>query len=398
MARRAAHGAARERSGLVGALARHPAAIAGTVVGLAAAGTAVGVAASKIAARRVREGELAPVADRLPAEELRELDPLGAEAREPDRTALVQASDGVLLSVEEIGPANAPLTVVFVHGYTLSMASWTFQRRTLAAELATANGHRPDARLVFYDQRGHGSSARGAAEHSTIEQLARDLAAVIETRVPKGPVVLVGHSMGGMTIMGLASLHPEWFGSKIAAVALISTSSGNLADLTFGMPELLTRVRAAVFPVAAWTMRRRPHLAERTRRLAADLVSSITRSLSFASADVDPALGRYVDAMIAGTPVDVIAEFYPALAGLDETGSLEPLRRVPVLVMTGEHDRMIPKEHSELIVERLGHAEHVVLPDAGHLVLLEKPDEVSAALTALLRRVAAEQRSAAKRA
>ena len=62
-------------------------------------------------------------------------------------------------------------------------------------------------------------------------------------------------------------------------------------------------------------MRRRPRFAERTRRLAADLVSTATRSLSFASTDVDPALAHYVDAMIAGTPVDVIAEFYPALAG-----------------------------------------------------------------------------------
>ena len=111
-------------------------------------------------------------------------------------------------AVEEIGPPDAPLTVVFVHGYTLSMASWTFQRRTLAAELATANGHRPDARLVFYDQRGHGASGRGDADHSTIEQLARDLEAVLESRVPRGPVVLVGHSMGGMTIMGLAALRP----------------------------------------------------------------------------------------------------------------------------------------------------------------------------------------------
>jgi pimeloyl-ACP methyl ester carboxylesterase len=274
------------------------------------------------------------------------------------------------------------------------MASWAFQRRTLAAELATANGHRPDARLVFYDQRGHGSSGRGKPEHSTIEQLGNDLGTVLETRVPSGPVVLVGHSMGGMTIMGLAALRPQLFGPKIVAAALISTSSGQLADLTFGLPELLTRVRAAVFPVAAWTMRHRPGFAERTRRLAADVVSVVTRSLSFASTDVDPALSHYVDAMIAGTPVDVIAEFYPALAGLDETGSLEPLRRIPTLVLTGDKDKMIPMEHSELIVERLGWpeeslAEFVVVPDAGHLVLLEKPAEVTEALTALLRRVGA---------
>jgi pimeloyl-ACP methyl ester carboxylesterase len=366
--------------------------VVGAVVGLAAAGTAVGVAVTRIAGRRVRAAELGPAGDvaaAMAAAELREDDPLGAASRTADRTALVQADDGVLLAVEEVGPRDAPLTVVFVHGYTLSMASWTFQRRSLASELATANGHRPDARLVFYDQRGHGASGRGKAERSTIQQLARDLATVLERRVPDGPVVLVGHSMGGMTIMGLAALRPELFGSKISAVALLATSSGQLADLNFGLPELLTRVRAAVFPVAAWTMRHRPAFAERTRRLAADVVSAVTRSLSFASADVDPALVHYVDSMIAGTPVDVIAEFYPALAGLDETGSLEPLRRVPTLVLTGDKDKMIPMEHSELLLERLPDAAYVVVPDAGHLVMLEKPDEVTEALTALLRRVGA---------
>jgi pimeloyl-ACP methyl ester carboxylesterase len=196
--------------------------------------------------------------------------------------------------------------------------------------------------------------------------------------------------MGGMTIMGLAALRPELFGTRVVGAALVSTSSGNLADLSFGLPEMLTRVRAAVLPVAAWTMRRRPAFAERTRRLAADLVSVATWSLSFASTDVDPALGRYVDAMIAGTPVDVIAEFYPALAGLDETGSLEPLRGIPTLVLTGDKDRMIPKEHSDLLAKHLPDAEYVVVPEAGHLVLLEKPDEVNEALTRLLRRVAAE--------
>ena len=371
----------------------HTAGVVGTVIGLAAAGTAAGVAVSRVAARRVRAAELSG-GKRLADARLREDDPLGGASRAADRTALVQADDGVLLSVEEIGPRDAPLSVVFVHGYTLSMASWAFQRRTLAAELATANGHRPDARLVFYDQRGHGSSGRGAPEHATIEQLARDLEAVLEARAPRGPVVLVGHSMGGMTVMGLAALRPELFGSRVVAAALISTSSGQLADLSFGLPGLLTRVRAAVFPVAAWTMRQRPALAERTRRVAADLVSTVTRSLSFASADVDPALGHYVDAMIAGTPVDVIAEFYPALAGMDHTGSLEPLRAVPTLVLTGDADKLIPKEHSDRIVERLPDSQYVVVPDAGHMVLLEKPAEVTAALSRLLRRVAADARAA----
>jgi pimeloyl-ACP methyl ester carboxylesterase len=376
----------------------------GAAVGLAAAGTAVGVAVARTATSRVRANQLAgqagdadgrAVAD-VPVRELREEDPLGAASRTPDRTALVQADDGVLLAVEEIGPPDAPLTVVFVHGYALSMASWTFQRRDLAAELATANGHRPDARLVFFDQRGHGASGRGDAAHATIDQLAADLEAVLRTRVPRGPVVLVGHSMGGMTVLSLAQRCPELFGTRVAGVALVSTSSGGLDDLDFGLPRLLTRLRTAVLPLAAYAMRRRPGFAERTRRLAQDVVSAATWALSFSSTDVDPALGRYVDAMIAGTPVDVIAEFYPAIAGLDASGALDPLLRVPTLVLTGDADKMIPKAHSERIVEQLGQAgdgrvRFLVVPGAGHLVLLERPDEVTAALSALLRQVVSEQ-------
>jgi pimeloyl-ACP methyl ester carboxylesterase len=364
--------------------------IVGAVVALAAGGAAIGVHVAKTAARRVQAGGYGPAGSTRPAAQLRADDPLGTASHPADRTALVIADDGVLLSVDEIGPADAPLTVVFVHGYSLSMASWAFQRRALATELATANGHRPDARLVFYDQRGHGTSARGDAERSTMEQLGNDLAAVLAARVPRGPIVLVGHSMGGMTVMALAAVHPELFGDRIVGVGLLSTSSGNLADLDFGLPELLTRVRGAVLPVAAWTMRRRPLLAERTRRIAADLVSAVTRSLSFAS-DVDPALARYVDAMIAGTPVEVIAEFYPAVAGLDQTAALGPLRRVPTLVLTGEHDKLIPKEHSDTLVELLRRdgdelVEYVVVPEAGHMVPLEKPDDVTRALVRLIRR------------
>jgi len=373
----------------------------GAAVGLTAAGTAVGVAVTRSATTRVRANQLAgqagddgrAVAD-VPARELRQQDPLGIASRPADTTVLVAADDGVLLSVEEIGPLDAPLTVVFAHGYALSMASWTFQRRDLAARISSANGHRPTARLVFFDQRGHGGSGRGDAEHATIDQLAADLEAVLDVRAPRGPVVLVGHSMGGMTVLALAQRRPELFGTRVAGVALISTSSGNLADLDFGLPQLLTRLRAAVLPVAAWTMRRRPAFAEHTRRLARGIVSAVTWSLSFSSTDVDPALGRYVDAMIAGTPVDVIAEFYPAIAGMDARGAIEPLRRVPTLVLTGDADKMIPMEHSRQLVEELertghGTTDFVVVPGAGHLVLLEKPDQVTAALSELIREVAA---------
>ncbi|SDN62540.1 Pimeloyl-ACP methyl ester carboxylesterase [Klenkia soli] len=378
--------------------------LVGGLLGLAAAGTAVGVAATRAASSRVRAERVGPVPGALPlpqgeatdrpAAVQRADDPLGAGSRSADRTELVHATDGVLLHVEEVGPEDAPLTVVFVHGYSLSMASWTFQRRDLGRSLATGNGHAPQARLVFYDQRGHGASARGDADRSTIDQLADDLVSVLDARVPRGPVVLVGHSMGGMTLLQLAARRPELFGTRVVGAALVSTSAGGLDDLDLGLPGVVTRLRAAVFPVAGYVMRHRPGWAEFVRRAAADVVSWATKALSFAGDDVDPRLVDYVDAMIGGTPVEVIAEFYPALVGLDASAALEPLAAIPVLVLTGDADKLIPQGHSDRIVAALTAAgardvRYRVVPDSGHLVLLEHPDEVTAAITDLVRRVAA---------
>ena len=75
--------------------------------------------------------------------------------------------------------------------------------------------------MVFWDQRSHGRSGRSDLTHATIDQLGDDLLAVLEaTTAPGRPVVLVGHSMGGMTIMALADRHPELFGDRVVGVAL----------------------------------------------------------------------------------------------------------------------------------------------------------------------------------
>ena len=106
------------------------------------------------------------------------------------------------------GSADAPVTVVFVHGYCLRMESWHFQRRQLERRWGAA------VRMVFYDQRGHGRSGTPSVASCTIGQLGRDLDAVLRSVAPDGPVVLVGHSMGGMTILALARQRPELFGSN----------------------------------------------------------------------------------------------------------------------------------------------------------------------------------------
>jgi len=341
--------------------------VLGGLAGVVTAGVAIGLAVERYAVGRTR---LRP--DPAAGE------PLG-ELAGTSRTVL--AGDGVPLHVEEVG--NGPVALIFVHGYVLDRRCWHYQWRDL----------RDAGRLVAFDQRSHGRSGRGSRESASIDQLGRDLLAVLDAAAPDRPVVLVGHSMGGMAIMALADQRPELFGTQVVGVALISTSTGNLADVTLGLPAMVSRLLRSVTPVAVKVVERRADLVERGRRVGSDLAFLLTRWYSFGSG-VSPAQVAFVERMIAGTPVDVMTEFLPALLEHDKSAALEPLRGVPTLVLTGQRDKQTPEGHSRDIAATLPEAELVVVPDAGHLVMLERPDEVNRHLRELVRRAGSPLRRA----
>ncbi|MBA3339999.1 MAG: alpha/beta hydrolase [Geodermatophilaceae bacterium] len=345
--------------------------VGGAAVGLVAVGATATVLARRFAAFRRRDAEADTVFGRRH-------DPNADGVRVDE----VSTDDGLPLQVEQIGPDEASLTVVFSHGYTLTSDSWYYQR----AELAPLTGR--SLRLLFYDQRGHGESPWGDPELATIDQIADDLARILTERVPTGRIVLVGHSMGGMAIMGLAERRPELFGPRIVGVALLSTSTGNLASVGFGLPQAITGLSTAVLPLIAKLARQRPQVAERTRRLGKDIAFLATKRMTFSGREVTPGLASYVDRMIASTPADVIGAFFPALAGLDKSGVLGPLENVATLILCGDADRTTPKAHSELLAEQLPGSELVIINDSGHLAQMERPDIVNEHLRAFLRRCA----------
>src|SRR2546422_299697 len=90
--------------------------------------------------------------------------------------------------------------------------------------------------MVFYDQRSHGRSGRSPKENVSIDQLGRDLYGILREFAPTGPVILIGHSMGGMSIMALAEQHPELFGDQVIGVGLCSTSAGGLDQVPIALP------------------------------------------------------------------------------------------------------------------------------------------------------------------
>lgn len=226
--------------------------------------------------------------------------------------------------------APAPVTVVFSHGYCLNQDSWHFQRAAL----------RGVVRTVHWDQRSHGRSGRGVAQSTdgtpvTIDQLGRDLKAVIDAAAPEGSVVLVGHSMGGMTVMALADQYPELIRDRVVAVALVGTSSGRLGEVNFGLPVAGVNAVRRVLPGVLKALGQQAALVERGRRATADLFAGIIKRYSFASRDVDPAIARFAERMIEGTPIDVVAEFYPAFTDHDKTEALARFADMPVLVLAG---------------------------------------------------------------
>jgi pimeloyl-ACP methyl ester carboxylesterase len=351
------------------------ASIAAGVAGAAALG---GITAQRRAVKRYREAALHAAAaagdDRY--------DSLVA-----DRSYSVVAEDGTVLYVEEVGPRDADLTVVFSHGWMLRSGAWHYQRLGLAGP-GFGEPPGPVPRLVFFDQRSHGRSTRAAAGHSTTDDLASDLASVIRTAVPDGPLVVVAHSMGGMGLLTLAGRDPELIADRLSGAALVSTASTQLAQ-----PEVSRLVTGStpVLRMLSNVASRYPTMFERGRAGSKDAVWLLTRALGFARNDVPPALVDYLDEMISDTPVEVIADFTPTLLGFDETASLPALAGIPVMVICGAADRVTPVARSRTIADSLPESQFVIVPEAGHMAMMESPAVVNEALRGLLRTVAARE-------
>ncbi|MET9018698.1 alpha/beta hydrolase [Actinopolymorpha sp. NPDC004070] len=348
--------------------------VLGAATGMLAAGAAAGIALERYVVGRRRTAGL------------RDDGPLGTRRGDP---TIVKTTDGLELyaEVDEPSPRVAdPLTVVFCHGYALNLDCWHFQRAALVGE----------ARLVFYDQRSHGRSGRSPSNLCNVDQLGKDLAEVLTALAPEGPIMLVGHSMGGMSVLALADQHPEIFAERVVGVALLASSAGGLDSVTLGVPGPVGRLVHRLTPAAVAAISRAPGLIERGRKAGSDVAYFLTKHYSFGS-KVSRARVEFVAEMLAGTPIEVVADFYPGFATHDKYHALEALHGVETLVMGGREDLITPVEHSREIAERHPAAEYVELSDSGHMFLIEHPDVVNAALLDLLGRAAAAAGSMTRR-
>ncbi len=288
--------------------------------------------------------------------------------------------DGARLNVEQYGPdgdktdgdtASDGDIVVMVHGWTCNIAYWYPQINHLAST----------REVVAYDQRGHGSSDLGRAR-PTIAMLGQDLDAVLSEVVPEGRrAVLVGHSMGGMTIMSWAAQHPEKVGSLVSEVVLTSTAAKAVMQNHLLIPVDLPRYTKPFEATVGKLVTSAPVPLPRTNR-GSWLSHYIALGPNARKAHVD-----FVDKMIMACPPRSRAGWGSAMGKLDVTAGLEALT-VPTTVVVGTDDRLTPPVHAEQmadVLRRNGNLRDLVILDGvGHMSSIEADVRYNKLLDAVL--------------
>ena len=329
--------------------------------GLTAVGTAAGVSVARSLRRHVSADD--PYEDE------------DFELLDADRSCVVTTPDGVDLAVREVGPADARLTVVFAHGFCLRMGAFYFQRLRLAEQWGR------QVRMVFYDQRGHGQSAEASPDSYTVTQLGRDLDTVLAVMAPRGPVVLVGHSMGGMTVLSHARQFPHRYPTRVVGAAIIASAAEGVSRSPLG--EIL---KNPALEAARFAVRHAPKTVHRTRGAAKSVIAPILRAASYGDEKISPSVVAFSEKMMHDTPITTLVEFLHALEVHDESPALPTLAKVPTLIACGDRDLLTSTEHSQSLAAALPKSELVIVGGAGHLVQLEQPEVIDDALVRLVER------------
>jgi pimeloyl-ACP methyl ester carboxylesterase len=217
--------------------------------------------------------------------------------------------------------------------------------------------------------------------------LGDSLKAVLDETTAEGPIVLVGHSMGGMTILALAERYPEFFAERIAGVVLVSTSAGRMVTGGAGLPELISRVGRPLLPLVNGATKLTGRMIDHARQASSNIAWLLTRRYGFGNDSPSPALVSYVEQMNSRTQTETVARYLRTLYTHSRYPALEVLRATPVLLVCGDSDPITPASHSEQMRDHLPDAELVVVPGSGHMVLMEHYEAVNEALVEFLEKL-----------
>lgn len=267
-----------------------------------------------------------------------------------DESWTLPSHDGGTIKV--VARGSGP-TIVLMHGITLSLRSWVLQLDALP-ELGF--------RVVAFDHRGHGESVTGESGHS-LENLAADVATVLE-QLDLRDVLLVGHSMGGVAVEAFALEHPDIAHARVRGLVLLSTLARAPLMGTAMMRKLVGTLSRQAPGLGIFM--HPPNLGFLLARLGY-------------GRDPLPSHVELNRQMILECDPETVHLALAALLELDLVDDIAAID-LPTLVITGSADLIAPPAESRRIAQRIPGARLETLRGGGHMLMLERADEINALL------------------
>jgi len=241
--------------------------------------------------------------------------------------------------------------VVFLNGIMMTVASWRPQIAALRSRY----------HCVLHDMRGQLKSDKPS--EISLEDHVEDLRALLD-HLTIDRCHLVGTSYGGEVGLLFALAHPERVQS-LAVISAVSEFGPRLRQQTEVWASIARTCPEQLYDVSVPDNYSRPFLEAHP-----ELVEAGRKRLASYPADFFPAFARLVDAFLT----------------LDITKQLPDIV-CPTLVLCGSEDTLKPVAYSKLLDERIPETTFLTIPDAGHAVVVERPDAVNTALLGFLARV-----------
>lgn len=251
-------------------------------------------------------------------------------------------ADGVRLYYELYGPADGAV-LVLSNGIFATTASWAYQKAALARRF----------RLLLYDCRGQGQSEHPAGPYS-MEQHAADLKALLHA-LGIAQAHIGGISYGAAVSLLFAARYPA------ATRSVIAVSAAERAD---------ERLRAAV---AAWRAACAAADGDALFRLAVE--SNFTPQWVAGHRAFVQSTRQYYRALDMPAAVRLIDSFLRS-----DISAVLPQIGAPALIISAAGDSLHTPEQAALLARHIPQADLIVIPDAGHMLIWEKPVAVTTAL------------------
>ena len=284
-----------------------------------------------------------------------------ADAPDSERRGIskrLRRPDGTELQVEFYGPEDGP-PIVLTHGWGVNSTEWTYLKRELTDRY----------RLIVWDLPGLGLSTRSANNDYSLEKFARDLDAVLDL-AGKKPAILIGHSIGGMTILTFCRLFPEALGPRVAGLALVHTTYTNPVRTTKNAGLYTALERPVLVPLLYLTIWLSPlvWLMNWMSYLNGSAHMSTKRS-GFAGTESWDQVEFAARFQPLASPA-VLARGMFGMLGYDATDILSTIR-IPTLIVPGDRDPVCKPEASERMHRDIPGAQLSPLAPGKHMGLIE---------------------------